>query len=132
VGFMAACAVLFGLIPNVLAGAYTTDAATFAMAATLIPIAAVFQVFDGAQVISASILRGAGDTRIPAILHALSFWAVGIPFGAWLAFSAGRGAPGLWWGLTAGLAAAAVLQLQRVRVKLGGDVRRVVIDKARA
>jgi MATE family multidrug resistance protein len=132
VGFMAACAVVFGLIPNVLAGAYTTDAATFAMAATLIPIAAVFQVFDGAQVISASILRGAGDTRIPAILHALSFWAVGIPFGAWLAFSAGQGAPGLWWGLTAGLAAAAALQLQRVRVKLGGDVRRVVIDKARA
>jgi MATE family multidrug resistance protein len=132
VGFMALCAVVFGLIPNVLAGAYTADTATFAMAATLIPIAAVFQVFDGAQVISASILRGAGDTRIPAILHALSFWAVGIPFGAWLAFGADVGAPGLWWGLTAGLAAAAVLQLQRVRLKLGGDVRRVVIDKERA
>lgn len=132
VGFMALCAVVFGLIPHVLAGAYTTDTATFAMAATLIPIAAVFQVFDGAQVISASILRGAGDTRIPAILHALSFWAVGIPLGAWLAFGAARGAPGLWWGLTAGLAAAAALQVQRVRLKLGADVRRVVIDKARA
>jgi MATE family multidrug resistance protein len=131
VGFMALCAVIFGIIPQVLAGAYTTDAATFAMAATLIPIAAVFQVFDGTQVISASILRGAGDTRVPAILHALSFWAVGIPFGAWLAFGADVGAPGLWWGLTAGLAAAAVLQLQRVRARLGGDVRRVVIDKER-
>jgi len=131
VGFMAVCAVIFWLIPQVLAGAYTADAATFAMAATLIPIAAVFQVFDGTQVISASILRGAGDTRVPAILHVLSFWAVGIPFGAWLAFGADQGAPGLWWGLTAGLAAAAVLQLQRVRAKLGGDIRRVVIDRAR-
>lgn len=128
VGFMAGCALLFAIIPEALAGVYTRDAATFALAATLIPIAAVFQVFDGTQVISASILRGAGDTRVPAILHALSFWAVGIPLGALLAFSFGRGAVGLWWGLTAGLAAAAVLQIQRVRLKLGRDIARVIID----
>jgi MATE family multidrug resistance protein len=128
VGFMACCAVLFAFIPESLAGVYTRDAATFALAAALIPIAAVFQVFDGTQVICASILRGAGDTRVPAILHALSFWAVGIPLGALLAFTFKLGAAGLWWGLTAGLAAAAVLQLQRVRLKLGRDLARVVID----
>ncbi len=128
VGFMAAMAILFALIPRVLAGAFTSDGATFAMAATLIPIAAVFQVFDGTQVISSAILRGAGDTRVPMILHALSFWAVGIPLGAFLAFAAGYGAPGLWWGLTAGLAAAAVLQLSRVRAKLGSGVDRLMID----
>jgi MATE family multidrug resistance protein len=128
VGFMAGCAILFAIIPETLAGIYTHDAATFALAATLIPIAAVFQVFDGTQVISSSILRGAGDTRVPAILHALSFWAVGIPLGALIAFKLERGAAGLWWGLTAGLAAAAVLQLQRVRKKLGGDVLRVRMD----
>ncbi|HRQ78847.1 MAG TPA: MATE family efflux transporter, partial [Gemmatimonadaceae bacterium] len=110
------------------AGVYTRDAATFALAASLIPIAAVFQVFDGTQVISASILRGAADTRVPAILHALSFWAVGIPLGAVLAFKYELGAAGLWWGLTAGLAAAAVLQLRRVRRKLGRDVGRFVVD----
>jgi MATE family multidrug resistance protein len=125
---MACCAVLFAFIPESLAGVYTRDAATFALAAALIPIAAVFQVFDGTQVICASILRGAGDTRVPAILHALSFWAVGIPLGALLAFTFKLGAAGLWWGLTAGLAAAAVLQLQRVRLKLGRDLARVVID----
>ena len=130
VGFMAAMAVLFAIIPRVLANAYTIDAATRVIATTLIPIAAVFQVFDGTQVISAAILRGAGDTRVPMILHALSFWAVGIPFGALLAFRFAEGAPGLWWGLTAGLAAAAVLQLARVRIKLSSDVRRVVIDHA--
>lgn len=130
VGFMALCAVIFGLIPGTLAGLFTQETATFALATLLIPIAAVFQVFDGTQVISASILRGAGDTRVPAILHALSFWAVGIPFGAWLAFGRGLGAAGLWWGLTAGLAAAAVLQLRRVQRKLGRDVARVIIDHA--
>jgi MATE family multidrug resistance protein len=128
VGFMAAMAVLFAIIPGALASAFTEDPATHLMAATLIPIAAVFQVFDGTQVISSSILRGAGDTRVPMILHTLSFWAVGIPLGAWLAFGAGTGAPGLWWGLTAGLAAAAVLQVARVRKKLGADVARLAID----
>jgi multidrug resistance protein, MATE family len=130
VGFMAAMAVLFWFIPALLAGLYTRDAATFALAVTLIPIAAVFQVFDGTQVISASILRGAGDTRVPAVLHALAFWALGIPIGAWLAFGLDQGAAGLWWGLTVGLAAAGVLQLRRVRRKLGADVARVVIDYA--
>lgn len=130
VGFMALCAVLFALIPDVLAGAYTRDETTFALAATLIPIAAVFQVFDGTQVISASILRGTGDTRVPAILHTLSFWAVGIPLGALLAFRFDLGAAGLWWGLTAGLAAAAVLQIARVRSRLSGDISRLVIDRA--
>jgi MATE family multidrug resistance protein len=128
VGFMACCAVAFALVPQALAGLYTRDAATFALAATLIPVAAVFQVFDGTQVVCASILRGAGDTRVPAILHALSFWAVGIPLGALIAFRLDYGAVGLWWGLTAGLAAAAVLQLQRVRGKLGRDVARLRVD----
>jgi len=128
VGFMALMAVLFTLTPHLLASAYTTDSATHVVASTLIPIAAVFQVFDGTQVISSAILRGTGDTRVPMILHALSFWAVGIPLGALAAFRFDFGAPGLWWGLTAGLAAAAVLQVLRVRVRLGSDVRRVVID----
>ncbi|WKW12344.1 MATE family efflux transporter [Pseudogemmatithrix spongiicola] len=128
VGFMALCAIAFALVPESLAGLYSRDAATFALAATLIPVAAVFQVFDGTQVISASILRGAGDTRVPAILHGLSFWAVGIPLGALIAFRFDQGAIGLWWGLTAGLAAAAVLQLRRVRVKLGREVERLVLE----
>ncbi len=128
VGFMAAMALVFWVLPGTLAAAFTTDPATRLMATTLIPIAGVFQVFDGAQVISAAILRGAGDTRVPMILHTLSFWAVGIPLGAVIAFGLNAGAPGLWWGLTAGLAAAAVLQLARVRVKLGGAVGRVAID----
>ncbi len=129
VGFMALMAVLFWFVPTVLANAYTTDPATRLMAATLIPIAAVFQVFDGTQVICTSILRGAGDTRVAMILHILSFWAVGIPLGALIAFKFGGGAPGLWWGLTAGLAAAAVLQLVRVRWKLSGEIARVRIDR---
>ncbi len=132
VGFMAVMAILFALVPAALANAYTTDGPTRVMAATLIPIAAVFQVFDGTQVICTSILRGAGDTKVAMLLHILSFWAVGIPLGALVAFGFDGGAPGLWWGLTAGLAAAALLQLLRVRWKLSGAIERVRLDAPHA
>jgi MATE family multidrug resistance protein len=128
VGFMAFMAVLFVSIPGVLARAFTADAATIAVVTVLLPIAGVFQVFDGMQVISSSILRGSGDTRVPMILHVLSFWAVGVPLGLALAFLFDRGAAGLWWGLTAGLASAAVLQMARVRSRLSREVRRLHLD----
>jgi MATE family multidrug resistance protein len=126
---MAVMALMFLTIPGALARLYTTDAATIALVSVLLPIAGAFQVFDGTQVVSSSILRGTGDTRVPMILHVLSFWAVGIPFGMVLAFPLGFGAPGLWWGLTAGLASAGVLQLARVRARLRREVLRVRVDQ---
>ncbi len=128
VGFMGLTATAFIALPGVLAALYTTDAETIALVLVLLPIAGVFQVFDGTQVVSAAILRGTGDTRIPMILHLLSFWAVAIPLGALLCFTLDWGATGLWWGLTAGLASAAVLQLARVRSRLGRDVRRLRVE----
>jgi MATE family multidrug resistance protein len=128
VGFMALTALLFVSIPNVLAHLFTTDAPTIAMVLLLLPLAGLFQVFDGMQVVSASILRATGDTKVPMVLHVLSFWALGIPLGLVLCFPLKLGAPGLWWGLTAGLAAAALLQLGRVRSHLSRDIGRVIVD----
>jgi len=98
------------------------------VAISLIPIAGVFQVFDGMQAVTSGVLRGTGDTRIPAILHMVAFWGVGIPLGATLGFLTPLRERGLWWGLTAGLATAAVLQTWRVVVRLRGDILRVQID----
>lgn len=119
VGVMVVSALLFALFPRVLAGLYTTDPAVLAAAAALLPIAAAFQVFDGAQVVSTGILRGTADTAFPAALALVGFWAIGLPTAWWLAFRAGYGADGLWWGVTIGLAAVALLLglriLQRFR-----------------
>jgi MATE family multidrug resistance protein len=128
VGFMGVMGVLLLSFPVAIARLYTTDVATVVVAASILPIAGVFQIFDGTQVVASSILRGAGDTRVPMILHILSFWAVGIPLGVVLAFPLDYGARGLWWGLTAGLATAALLQLVRVRSRLSGNVVRVRLD----
>ena len=131
VGFMATMAIVMLGIPVLLARAYTTDSTVIALAATLIPIAGVFQIFDGLQVVSIGILRGVGDTRTPLIVNLLGFWLLGLPVSLWLAFELDLGPQGLWWGLVAGLAAVATALLVRVRVQLGQEMRRLVIDDER-
>jgi MATE family multidrug resistance protein len=128
-GFMAGTALLFLALPGALAGAYTTDAAVVAMAAALLPIAGVFQIFDGVQVVSSGILRGLGDTRAPMVVNVLGFWLVGMPVSLGLAFPLALGPRGLWWGLVAGLAAVAVLLLLRIVSRLSRPLARVVVDE---
>ncbi|HWP38906.1 MAG TPA: MATE family efflux transporter [Gemmatimonadales bacterium] len=129
VGFMVASAALMLTAPGFLAGVYTSQTPVAAMAATLIPIAGVFQVFDGTQVVSIGILRGVADTRTPMIVNILGYWVVAIPLSAALGFAAGLGPRGLWWGLTAGLILVALVLVARVRSRLGGEIKRVVIDR---
>jgi multidrug resistance protein, MATE family len=126
--FMCVSALAFRLFPEALSRAYTGDATVIALAATLIPIAGVFQVFDGIQAVAAGVLRGIGDTHAPAIINVVGFWLIGLPVSWVLAFRMGGGAVGLWWGIVVGLAAVALILLARVRVRLGRAMRRVVID----
>lgn len=127
-GFMVVSAGAMLRWPGFFAGVYTTNTAVAAVAATLIPLAGVFQVFDGIQVVSVGILRGAGDTRTPMLVNMLGFWLVGIPVSAWLGLRAGLGPSGLWWGLVIGLVVVALILLWRVRGKLARPVWRVVVD----
>jgi MATE family multidrug resistance protein len=127
--FMCASAIVFRVFPVALARTYTGDAAVVVLAATLIPIAGVFQVFDGIQAVAAGVLRGIGDTHAPAIINVVGFWLIGLPVSWLLAFRLGGGAVGLWWGIVVGLAAVALILLGRVRVRLARDMRRVLIDE---
>jgi MATE family multidrug resistance protein len=130
VGFMALSALAFILAPRAIAGAYTRDAAVLAVAAALLPIAGVFQLFDGTQAVASGVLRGTGDTRVPLLANLVGFWGVGLPAGALLAFTAGLGPTGLWWGMVAGLSAVAVLLAWRVHARLQGTLRRVNVESA--
>jgi MATE family multidrug resistance protein len=127
-GFMACAALVFLIFPDPLASAYTSDSHVRALAAILIPIAGFFQVFDGLQVVSAGILRGLGDTRAPMVVTLLGFWLIGIPVSVGAGFGLGLGAPGLWWGLVAGLGAVAGLLLHRIAQRLSRTVARVSVD----
>ncbi|HVR97427.1 MAG TPA: MATE family efflux transporter, partial [Thermoanaerobaculia bacterium] len=123
-GVMTIFATLFATVPRLLSGFYTEDTATLAVAAALLPIAAVFQVFDGVQVVSAGVLRGAADTTVPAAIALLGFWLLGIPGGWYLAFREGLGPRGLWWGLTLGLSTVAVMFVTRIVFRFRSEIAR--------
>jgi MATE family multidrug resistance protein len=128
VGFMAFSALVLLLVPGALARVYTNDPSTIAMASTLIPIAGVFQVFDGTQVVSIGVLRGSGDTRTPMLVNLVGYWFVALPLALWLGRGLGLGPVGLWWGLVAGLVVVALVVLVRARIRLSGDLRRIHIE----
>jgi MATE family multidrug resistance protein len=128
VGFMAITAILFLAMPGLLSRAFSDDAPVIATAALLLPIAGVFQVFDGIQVVAAGALRGVGDTRVPMILNLVGFWFVGLPISAVLGLWLGGGPEGIWWGLAIGIGVVAVLLTHRVRRRFGRELRRLVID----
>lgn len=118
IAFMSLSGLVLIVAPRAIVGLYLrlddpANAPTAAIAASLLGVAAVFQIVDGMQTIGAGCLRGLKDTRIPMLAAAFGYWGVGFPTGYVLAFHAGLGARGLWWGLAAGLASVALLMTLR-------------------
>lgn len=107
-----------------IAGVYTRDPAIAAQSAGFLLLSAAFQLFDGVQATANGALRGLKDTRVPMLLTLISYWLIGMPVAWWLAFRLGHGPDGLWWGLTAGLAAAAVGLTTRFLYKSAKLIRR--------
>lgn len=115
-GSMGVFAILFLAMPETLLRLYTADPAVVQLGVSLLFMAALFQIFDGAQVAGFSVLRGAADTRIPMLLAAAAYWLIGAPAAYFLAFHTSLGPVGVWTGLVVGLAAAALLLGWRVRI----------------
>jgi len=128
VAFMAMTGAVFLGLPEELARLYSRDLGVIGVAATLIPLAGVFQIFDGIQVVASGVLRGLGDTRAPMVANLLGYWLVGIPVSIYLGFVAKLGPVGLWWGLVLGLGLVGTSLLFRVRIRLARRQPRVIID----
>lgn len=130
--FMSFTAVMFLTLPGPLSRIFSNDRMVVGAAALLLPIAGVFQVFDGLQVAGAGALRGVGDTRVPMILTLIGFWVIGLPACVALGFGADLGPRGVWWGLALGIGVVAVLLVLRIRRRFGRDLRRLVMDEEAA
>ena len=121
IGFMGAAAIVLWAVPDAIIAAYidTADPANrevVDISRRLIAIAAIFQVFDGMQVIAAGALRGYRDTFIPMVLAIFGYWGAGFLGGWVLAFPLGYGVVGMWWGLALGLAVVAILLTLRLHL----------------
>jgi MATE family multidrug resistance protein len=101
--FMAFAGLCFFAFPEAIVRAFSADAVVIAIGVKLLYIAALFQLFDGFQVVATGALRGAGDTRTPMLVNLIGHWALGLPIGWWLCFRWNWGAPGIWAGLSIGL-----------------------------
>jgi MATE family multidrug resistance protein len=104
-GFMGSCGVLLAVVPGVILRIYTSDAVVIAVGTVLLRIAALFQLFDGLQVVATGALRGLGDTRTPLVAHFAGYWLIGLPVAYLLCFPGRWGAPGIWVGLSSALIA---------------------------
>ena len=120
----------FLLLGGRLVGFFVRDGATASLAARLLVVAGIFQVFDGMQVVSMSALRGLSDVKIPTLLSFVSYWIVALPACYFLGAASRAGAVGVWWGLAMGLAFAAVTLVSRFfyKTRAGGPRAASVLE----
>jgi MATE family multidrug resistance protein len=111
---MAVSATVLKLFSGTVIGFYLDDgdpemANVLAIGRQMITLAALFQLFDGAQTVASGALRGLKDTHAAMIFATIGYWGLGLPSGVLLAFFLGVGPTGLWWGFLSGLSVVAVL-----------------------
>ena len=105
---------------------YTPESDVVNAGATLLLVAAVFQLFDGLQVVATGALRGAGNTRIPMIANFIGYWVIGLPLGAFLCFKTEDGSSGHVAGLVSGSCA----DRERTACGVAGDDQETHGDKS--
>ena len=112
-GFMGTMGLLLLGLRHVIPPLYGAGPVVASQAATLLAIAAAFQVSDGLQVVGLGALRGLEDVKVPSLVALLAYWVLALPLGYALGFGLHWGAVGIWLGLLTGLTVVAGVLLQR-------------------
>jgi MATE family multidrug resistance protein len=106
--YAAVLTVVFIVFGHGIAGLFVGDGAVVAVTTRLLVIVGIFQLFDGNQVINSSALRGMTDVKVPAVITFVAYWLIAVPLAYLFGIRWGYGPTGVWWGLAAGLALAAL------------------------
>ncbi len=113
--FMGVTAILFFALNSYLPMLFTKDAVVVGIAAQLLIIAAIFQLFDGTQVVGLGILRGMGDVNRPTVIAFIAYWLIGLPLAYGLGIYLDFGIKGIWYGLTIGLLTSSLMLHMRYK-----------------
>lgn len=111
-------AAVFFIFNHELASAFSDDAEVVRLGSGMLIIAAIFQLGDGVQAISAGLLRGIEDVRIPSAITFMVYWLIAIPLGYYLSQVVEQhhwysGPFGIWIGLALGLTLSAIVLTYR-------------------
>lgn len=108
-GLVGACitGVLLLLFRHLWVSLYSQDMAVIELAAGLLLFAAVFQLSDATQTIASYALRGYKLTKVPMLIHAFSFWGLGLGLGTLLGLYWHMALSGFWLALVIALTGAA-------------------------
>ena len=115
VTYMGLCGLVFMIFRHQLPRIFTYDMHVIEQAASLLMIAALFELFDGLQVVCLGILRGFADVKAPMFIAAFSYMGIGLSVSYLCAFTFSMGPEGIWCGFLAGLVAAGILLALRIR-----------------
>ncbi len=112
-------AIIFVVFNKQLPWIFTADSAVIYLAAQLLIIAGLFQLFDGTQSVGLGILRGMSDVNKPTFIVFVAYWIIGLPISYYLGIHLGYGVEGIWYGLTIGLMTSSLLLFLRYRARTG-------------
>lgn len=126
-GYMSLMALVFLLFGYPLTRLFNPAEEVVRIGGRLFLMAAVFQVFDALAIISAGIVRGAGDTRWPMIAQLVLSFGVFLPLAYTFAVVRGDGVYGAWLGGTLYIVLHGIVMSSRV---LGGRWKSMrVVDR---
>lgn len=108
-------AIIFLLASNLLPWLYLEKISSYDImetaniASKLLLIVALFQIFDGIQIVAQGSLRGIQDVKTPSLICFFSYVCFGIPIMTYLGLYTEFKALGVWIGFLVGLAIASIL-----------------------
>jgi MATE family multidrug resistance protein len=105
---MGAFGLLFLIFSTILPLGFSDEIEIIKLASKLLIIAAMFQLFDGIQVVAIGALRGLEDVKYPTIITLVGYWLIALPLAYLLAFTFKMETVGIWIALLTSLTFVAV------------------------
>ena len=94
--FMSVCSILLAVFPKQIVGFFTENEDVMQIALPIVLIAAMYQVFDGFQVVAGGVLRGLKMTKAASWCVFSGYWIIGMPIAYILVYKYGMSLKGYW------------------------------------
>lgn len=122
-GFMAIGFVVFNTwLPSL----FSADSEIILIASRLLLFAALFQLFDGTQVVAVGVLRGIEDYKFPTYITFIGYWVLALPLCYFFAFTCHYQVYGVWLALSIALCFVAITLFFRIRFLLNPKIKKQI------